>query len=327
MQIGLWFFIWIGVVSVFLIAQFWSYANDLYSEEQGKRLFGLIAIGGSLGAVVGPEIAKLGDTYTLLAIAAALLVITLVLLNLVEKLARKAAKPDDKTADAPIDGENAFSLILKDRYLLFFGALVLISQLCNTNGEFILGSVVRAHAAHVFPNGAPNVDHDRRELIKAFYSTYFLWVNVVGFVIQAFFVSRVLQKFGVRRAVFIMPVVALGASALIGAFGGMYLIRAAKVAENGVDYSMQNTVRQALWLPTSRPVKYKAKAAIDTFVVRFADTISALLVWGLVHELGMGATTMAWVDVGALAVSLFVCVGIVREHKKISRDTTEHAAV
>src|SRR5689334_20696481 len=64
LSVGLPFFIWLGLVSVFLIAQFWSYANDLYTEEQGKRLFAIIATGGSLGAIFGPRIAKLADTFS-----------------------------------------------------------------------------------------------------------------------------------------------------------------------------------------------------------------------------------------------------------------------
>ena len=328
--IGLAFFIWIGVVSVFLIAQFWSYANDLYTEEQGKRLFALIAIGGSLGAVAGPQLSKLGETFTLLPVAAGLLVVTLILLNVVERIHRKTAAPDDKTADELISGDDGFLLILRDPYLLFFAALILLSQLVNTNGEFILGSVVRAHAANLVPDslhanlvGAAHtdaIDHDRREFIKGFYATYFFWVNLVGFIIQAFFVSRILQKLGVRKAIFIMPIIAIGASSMIGAIGGIYLIRAAKVAENSVDYSLENTVRQALWLPTTRAVKYKAKAAIDTFVVRFADTISAVIVWLLFRQMGLAATDIAFVNIAAMVLALGVAAGIAKYHKKISRE-------
>src|SRR5207302_1068360 len=73
-SIGLAFFIWIGLVNVFLIAQFWSYANDLYNEEQGQRLFGIIAVGGAIGAVLGPKLATLATTFALMPVAAVLMI-------------------------------------------------------------------------------------------------------------------------------------------------------------------------------------------------------------------------------------------------------------
>ncbi len=309
-SIGLVFFIWIGLVNMFLIAQFWSYANDLYNEEQGKRLFAIIAIGGSLGAVAGPEISKLGSTYVLMPMAAAILGGCLFLFNLIERLHKRDAKPDDHTADDPIDGDGAWSLVLRDRYLLLLAALVLVAELVKTNGEFVLSSAAAEHASALLPA-------ERRDAIKDFYATFFLWVNILGFVMQAFLVSRIIQKLGVRRALFVMPIVALGSYAAIGAIGGLLLVRVAKVFENSTEYSVQNTVRQTLFLPTTRAAKYKAKALIDTFVVRFGDTLSAVMVWGLVHELGMNARGLALVNVALVAVWIAIAIGIARRHRKL----------
>ena len=116
--IGLAFFIWLGLVSVFLIAQFWSYANDLYTEEQGKRLFAIIAIGGSLGAISGRSIAKLGDTFTLMPIAAAILVACVVLFNVIER-DRHDEAIEHRTTD---HGPGGFALVLRDRYLMLIGS-------------------------------------------------------------------------------------------------------------------------------------------------------------------------------------------------------------
>jgi len=327
--IGLPFFVWIGIVNMFLVAQFWSYANDLYTEEQGKRLFALIAIGGSLGAIVGPELARLATTYMLLPFAAVLLVGCLALFNLVEKV--HAREPSQAlVAREPIDGAGGFSLVLRDRYLLLIAALVLVGELVKTTGEFVLSSAATHHAAIVVPAAAHAelagiarklaIDADRREVIKAFYGSFFFWVNVAGFAIQAFAVSRVLHKFGVRAALFVMPFVVLGAYTAIALIGGVALIRAAKVAENATEYSMQNTVRQTLFLPTARAVKYKAKAAIDTFVVRAGDTLSALIVWGGIHLLGLSPRGLAATNIGLVVVWLAIAFGIARRNRAISRE-------
>jgi ATP:ADP antiporter, AAA family len=97
--VGLPFFVWLGMVSVFLVAQFWSYANDLYSDEQGKRLFAIIAVGGSLGAVVGPQLTHLATTFTLMILAALLLAACIAMFHVIERVhARQPHPPDARAA-------------------------------------------------------------------------------------------------------------------------------------------------------------------------------------------------------------------------------------
>jgi AAA family ATP:ADP antiporter len=333
--VGLPFFIWLGLVNVFLVAQFWSYANDLYTEEQGKRLFAIIAAGGALGAICGPYLAKLADTFTVMLIAAAILAGCIALFNVIERTHRGRVH-DEHIAAAPIQGRGGFELVLRDRYLLLIGVMMLVLNLVNTTGEYVLSNAVRDHAYHVVPATAhadlagaaraAAIEADRRELIKAFYADFFAWVNLVGFLIQAFLVSRVIQRIGVRGALFVLPLIAFGAYGAIGLVGGIALVRAAKIAENSTDYSLQNTVRQALFLPTSRAVKYKAKAAIDTFFVRAGDTMSALLVGFGVHQLGLGGTELALVNTGLVVIWLGFAAGIARHHRRLSAEAEAREA-
>ncbi|CAN5917667.1 MFS transporter [soil metagenome] len=320
--IGLAFLIWLGLVNVFLIAQFWSYANDIYSEEQGKRLFAVIAIGGSLGAIVGPKLTELADTFTLMLVAAALLAVCVVLFNIVNRRmkvsgADKAHDDDEK----PIEGPGGFSLVFKDRYLLLIAGMVLIANLVNSMGEFLLSNAASAHAAALVPGDShvAAIADQRREIIKAFYGDFFFWVNLVGFLIQAFVVSRVIKFIGVRGALFIMPVVAFGTYGAIAAIGGLAITRVMKVAENSTDYSLHNTVRQALFLPTSRAAKYKAKAAIDVFFVRFGDTLSAIIVGVGLHSLDIGVGGLALVNVGMCAIWILIVIGIARRHRDLAK--------
>ena len=324
-SIGLAFLIWLGLVNVFLVAQFWSYANDIYTEEQGKRLFAVIAIGGSLGAIVGPMLTKLADTFTLMLLAAALLAVCVLMFNLINARQKAAAgtKGAKKDADAekPIEGPGGFALVFKDRYLLMIAGMVLIANLVNSMGEFFLSNAAKLHAANLIPGSEHDaaVSAGRRELIKEFYGNFFFWVNLVGFLIQAFVVSRVIKWIGVRGALFIMPVVAFGTYGAIAAIGGLVLTRAMKVAENATDYSLHNTVRQALFLPTSRAAKYKAKAAIDVFFVRFGDTLSAIVVGVGLHSLDIGVPGLALVNVGMCVLWILLVIGIARRHRQLAK--------
>jgi AAA family ATP:ADP antiporter len=342
--IGLTFYVWIGIVSVFLIAQFWSFANDIYSESQGKRLFAVIAIGQSLGAWVGPNIAKLGAnyTFTLPLVSAGMFFVCLLLYIAVNRREeRSAAETGATVVEEPLAREGGFQLVFKTKYLLAIAVMILITNVVNTTGEYILGNaaktyareqvtlaeVVGAEAAASIEAGAePTAEQSqalknaRSSVIGRFYGDFFAWVNLLGLLIQMFAVSRIFKYFGVRTALFVLPVIAFGGYASIGLIGGLFVLRLAKTAENATDYSLQNTVKQALFLPTSREAKYKAKAAIDTFFVRFGDAASAALVAFGLHTLAFDARSFARVNVALCLVWIALNVAIAREHRKLVPD-------
>ena len=305
--IGLAFFVWLGIVSVFLVAQFWSYANDVFDAEQGKRLFAVVAIGGAAGAIAGPRIAGLAGTYPLLVVAGGLLAAALALLNVVDRL-QAGRRPALPAPAEPIGGPGGFALVLRDRYLLCIAGAALVANLVNTTGEFVLSSYAADLARDV------EGEAERREVIKAFYADFFFWVNLASFLVQSFLVSRIIGRIGIRGALYVLPALALGAYALVAMVGGLGLVRVAKTAENATDYSLQNTVRQSLFLPTARAVKYKAKAAVDTFFVRFGDMLSAILVGVALHSFGASGRQLALVNVGLIAVWLLLVAGIARRH-------------
>jgi AAA family ATP:ADP antiporter len=140
-------------------------------------------------------------------------------------------------------------------------------------------------------------------------------VNLVGFLLQLFVTSRVMRFLGVRGALLILPVLAFINYSVIAVVPLLAVVRVGKILENATDYSIQNTIRQALYLPTSREAKYKAKAAIDTFFTRTGDVISAGFV-GAGTTLGVGVPVFAWLNVGLTGVWLWVAGQIAREHRR-----------
>jgi AAA family ATP:ADP antiporter len=306
--VGLAFYLWLGIVNLFLVGQFWSFATDLCSEDQGRRLFAAIGIGGAAGAIVGPRLAVLADTWTAMAIAAALLAVCLSLFHVVERIAARGPAP----AGAPLARDGGFTLVRRDRYLHQIAVLLVLANVVNTIGEYILSRAAVEHAAGAATDG------ERREMIKDFYGDFFGWVNLAGFAIQAFLVSRVLAIRGGRLALFVLPAIALAGYGMFGLAGGLAVIRAVKIAENATDYSLQNTVRQTLFLPTSREAKYKAKAAIDTFFVRGGDLLAAVLVTIAVRGLGLGAGALAFVNVVIAVVWLGVAAALARRHRALT---------
>jgi AAA family ATP:ADP antiporter len=168
---------------------------------------------------------------------------------------------------------------------------------------------------------------DQGSYIGAFYGSYFLWVNVIAVLLQAFVVSRLTKRFGMRGTLLALPLVALGAYGFVAAGAGLALIRIAKTAENATDYSVMNTARQMLWLPTSREEKYKAKQAADTFVVRLGDVFAAGFVWLGTHVLQLGTRGFAAANVLLVAIWLLLALLLVKRYAAVQeRSTKERAA-
>jgi AAA family ATP:ADP antiporter len=324
-HLGVAFFLWVGIFNLMIIAQFWSFANDVYTSEQGKRLFAIVAFGSSAGAIVGAWVAKpligaLG-AYLPLLLAAALLGLSLVLTRLVHQRELRAARDPEHAAETqPLGREGGFALVVRQRYLLLIALLMLVLNIVNTNGEFILGKTLEGAAERLAvlgqTGGLPAEDFKGR-YIGQFYAGFFTWVNALGAIIQLFVVSRVFKWFGVRAALFVLPVIALGGYTVLAVAPVIGLIRGVKIVENSIDYSLQNTARQALFLPTSREAKYKAKQAIDTFFVRAGDVLSAAVVFG-VSSLALGPTRVAMVNVGLVALWLMLAAGIAAEHRRLT---------
>jgi AAA family ATP:ADP antiporter len=182
---------------------------------------------------------------------------------------------------------------------------MLLSNLVNTTGEYILGkTVVANYTAHAGAAAAGGLDE--KKIIGEFYGNYFTWVNIISAFLQAFIVSRILKYLGVRTGLLVLPFVALFGYLSMAFIPLVAFIRGAKIAENSLDYSVQNTTRNALYLPTSREAKYKAKQANDTFFVRLGDLASAGLVFAGTTWLAFGPRQFALTAVGLVAVWLVV---------------------
>lgn len=321
-SVGVPFFLWLGVYNVMVVAQFWAFANDIYTPDQGKRLFPMIGVGSSLGALMGSVRAgRLMDSsgpIRLLVGGAAILVVCVVLARLIERFARRADSPREAVVvDEPLgEGKSAFGLLFANRYLMLIAALVLLLNVVNTTGEYLFGKYVVQNAVAKFGSDAATAA-DRGRYIGETYSSFFSNVNLLGLLLQLFVVSAVFRLIGVSRALFIHPLIAGVGYLMMLRAPSFTFVRWLKTADNAVDYSLGNTTKQALWLPTSRQEKYKAKQAVDSFCVRAGDVIQAGIVY--TGELAsFGITAFAMLNVVMTAGWLAVAAGLSRRLREQS---------
>lgn len=327
------FFVWIGTFNVMIPAQFWGFANDLYTPEAGKRLFVIVAFGSNLGAILGAKIAELllgtVGLFELMLVAAAVLVLSLVLTNIVDarecRTPYRAVSPgvapptgEGENESRPLGTAGAFQLVFRTRYLLMIALLILLLNWVNTTGEYILGRVVGKAADAVISTGAGEI-LDKKEFIGKFYASFFYYVNIFSVLIQLLLVSRVLKYLGIRIALLLLPMIAMFGYLVIAFLPILHIVRWAKTAENATDYSLQNTVRHALFLPTTREQKYKAKQAIDSFFHRAGDVLSALVVFIGVNLFASQTQHFALFNLLLVAAWLGLAVMIGIENKRLEQ--------
>lgn len=324
LHIGLAFFLWVGVFSYTSVAQLWAFAADIFTEEQGKRLFAFVGTGSSVGSVAGSALAhslvKRGPDVLMLG-AAAFVVVCVALLGGVELRTDSSSAERVKMREQPVAVESPLQLLIHDNYLVLIGALTLALNCVSGLGDYVLDRTLLAHVSSAgFTHTAAGA------FIGTFKSSFFGWYNALSLLLQLFAVSRILVRFGVRSALLVLPIVAVfgyGAYAIVPTLS---LIRAVVIANRALDYSLTSTARHALFLVASRTEKYVGKTLVDSVGARSGDLLSAIVVWiGLrsgMHATGFAATAVV-IAIGWIAVVL----AIGRENKRRAASVELHMAV
>ena len=303
------FFVWVSVFNLFVVTVFWGFIADLFSLEQGRRLFGFVAAGGTAGALLGPSLTAalavpLGPVNLLLISALFLLCATQCvqgLLRSAQARAGEAGLQADGTGQsgAAIGGGFLAGLteVARSPYLLLICAHVLLLALTNTFLYFQQASIVA---------GAFDSPGERTRV----FALIDLSVGVVTLLVQLTITGRLLTRFGAGPALALLALVTMagfGALAMLPALAAVIVFQAVKRA---TEFALANPARETLFTVVSREQKYKAKSFIDTAVFRGGDAASGWVYTGL-RALGMELASIAWlaVPIAALWAVLLLHLG------------------
>lgn len=328
---GIIFFIWVGIFNLIVIAQFWGFANDVYTEEEGKRLFPIVAFGATFGGFAGGTITKWLNvpfgTFQLLLVAGGILGVCILMTWIIHNREIRRAenkikvkgggKPSESEQQKPLEKGGAFQLVFKTRYLLLIAFFVLLLNFINTNGVFMLDTVAKTSAVEAIETGTAG-DLTQRQVLTNFFAGFYNIMNLFAMFVQLFLVSRIFKWFGVRVAIFFLPVLALGGYLFISLGAFLLLVIWVKALENGLDYSLMNTTRHSLFLITTRKEKYKGQAVTKTFFHRSGDVFSAILVFLGTTYLAFKVENFAMVNVALVVIWIILGIMIFKEHKSIS---------
>ncbi len=322
MQLGFIYYVWLGIFGVMVVAQFWAFAADLFNVKSGQRLFPLIMVGASLGALAGAQLSKalfaLTGPFGLMLVACGILGLSLFFMR-----PARAAVPTESRSTTHIEVEGqlertvgAFGIVMQDGYLRLVALFVVLLNWINSTGEYILARVVVQYADELVASGATVLD--KGSIINAFYGEFIFWFTLIGVLLQMFVVSRLFRFIGVAGALLIAPVIAMVGYGFVVFIPIFSIIRVVKILENASDYSITNTARHALFLPTTQAAKYEGKTAIDTFFWRFGDLIQAGFVYAGLTWFDFGVAQFAALNM-ALAAGWFIVAHLIgRRYRQLA---------
>lgn len=329
---GVLFYMFVGIFSVTLVAQFWSFASDIYGLEKGKRLFPLIAVGASAGAMIGSFIGERlirsagVEAFDLLLVALIPLALAIYLARWFDR-SHKHTTPDQTDVAravepaAPSEG-GPFETIVKYPYLSALACLVMIFNWTIASGDNILYGMVQQILEHELSAEMYSSPETFAKALKAattvFYSELYFWVNLCGLLLQAFVVSRLMQIGGFSLLIITTPLISLAAYVAMTVAPLLAVVKVMKIAESSSNYSINNTARHMLWLPTTKAMLYQAKTTVDTLFVRMGDGLAALTVLLGTRLWHLELKYFLYFNIGLVLIWIALAVYLSFEHKKWS---------
>ena len=301
------FFVWVSVFNLFIVSVFWSFMADIYSKEQGKRLFGLIAAGGSAGGLTGPLLTALlaerAGVANLLLISALLLLAAVGLIRLLLRWSeawpeRSKGESEDAGGDQRPMGGNpfgGFTLVLRSPYLLGICLFLFLYTWVSTFVYFQQAELI---------SGAFASTEERTQV--------FAWidfaVNFLAIFTQLFLTGRVAKRFGLPLTLALLPIFMVVGFFALSAYPLLWVLIGVQVARRAGNYAITRPAREMLWTVVGTETKYKAKNFVDTAVYRGGDALSGFAYAGLA---GLGLTMGGLALVGGAIAAAWLALGLV----------------
>ncbi|MFC7048315.1 NTP/NDP exchange transporter [Emcibacter nanhaiensis] len=311
------FFWWVSVFNFFVVSVFWAYMSDIFSAEQGKRLFGIIAAGGSIGAITGPVLTQslvthLG-TANLLLVSAAFLFLALVCMLALLRHEQDVEEFHVSKADRKLGGSwlEGLLAIFRSRYMAGIAAWILLSTLAATFLYFQQAVIIR------------DAFDSPEERIRMF-ARIDLAVNGLTLLTQIFIVGRLMGRFGVSLTLALFPLVTLMGFAALAAAPVLLVVVGFQATQRAVNFAIAQPGYRVLYTTVSDGEKYKAQPFIDTVGVRGGDAASGWIYASLAQGLGWGLQPLALfiLPIAGIWAILSIRLGRIHEQKLETSEET-----
>lgn len=318
--IGRAFFIWVSVFNLFVVSVFWSFIVDVFDAEQGKRLFGFLAAGATLGGIAGSALTSgfvehVGQNWLLLA--------SILLLEVAVFAVRRLSRISDAFSHS-VQGDDphrplgggifaGMTHTLRSPYLLGIAVFILLYSITSTVLYFQQASIAEAN----FPSRAART---------AFFANIDFCVNVLTLGFQVFLTGRLTAWLGVAVMLAILPAFSVFGFAALATWPTVAVFVVVQVARRVSNFALARPTREVLFTAVPREDRYKAKNFIDTVVYRGGDQVAAWSYAGLI-ALGLSLTGIAAAAVPICAAWAVLSFWLGRQQQKQERKANRAAAV
>ncbi len=294
------YYMWSAIVGLILVAQFWILANEMFTLRDGKRLFGLITAGGTLGGMAGGVMANWAVTYLfgtnqLLWFVVALFAgaYGMAHLALKKQAGRVSYNPrQDRSgrANAIQDMSGVAGTVLGSRYLQTIGAVIFVSVVVST----LIDYQFKATAKEAYPSA---------DALAGFFGSYYAWLSVVTMLAQLWLTGKVLLGLGLTPSLLILPLALLAGSIGLLAWPGLFAATATRMAEASLRTSINQSGVQILYLPVPDAIKKKVKVFMDVTVERLGDGLAALIILFFALLLGWSEVKfLSYISMGLIVI-------------------------
>lgn len=312
-------FVWVSVYGLFIVSFFWSVIGDMLSTGQGRRLFGYMAGGGTVGGMIGSQVAALSVEHigvaNLLFFPIALLIAGLVVYYFLEKQTSLFGENDrvDSEAKGKATGGNpfaGFTAVFESRYLLAICVYGVLMATCSTSVYFQQSEIVNANYSSL-------AELDAEAAKTKYFANINFAVSIVTLVVQLAVVGLLMKWAGLGIALAVLPVIYLVAVTCLGIWPTIEVLAVITVIGRAFEYGVMNPAREVLFTSVNREDRYKAKSFIDTVVRRGGDTgVGSLYKW-LRESAGFAMTTLSWIIVPVALAWAGLALFIGRENRRI----------
>lgn len=292
LALGRVFYVWVSVYNMWAVSLFWSFMADGFGLERSKRLFGVIAVGGSLGAVLGSGITArlvdvIGVPYLILVAAVLMTAAAALIRHLGGQLVWQGTSAT--AASEPQRGKfwSGLTELVRSPYLSVVAGYILLFTITSTFLYFQQAEIISAHIT------------DRAARTQIFARMDF-WVNVLTLGTQLFLTGRLIAGWGVSRVLMFLPVLTVIGFAVLGASPTLAVLVVFQVGRRAANYALSKPARETLYTIVSRDQKYKVKSFIDTFVYRGGDAIGSQIFSALSRVMSLSGIAFVAVPVALL---------------------------
>ena len=296
------FYVWLSVFSLFHVSIFWSFISNIFSKEQAPRLFGFIASGASIGAILGPSVpilfANQVGTMNLLIIAGIILLIPVPLISWLEKIQFSELKNhkvnlDETKNTIKKDFLSGFSSLIKNPYLISISLFILFYVVMNTFIYFELRKLL--------------IDFDR-DARTQIWASIDLIVNVLAIVTAIFLTGRITTRFGMPTTLALIPVLMVLGWLVVAISPILLFLIGLQIIRRAGNYAITKPGREMLFTLVDNEARYKVKPVIDIVVYRGGDMLAAWFYTFLTATLGLGLSGVS--IIAAAVASLWALTGL-----------------